>query len=153
MEIVTESSETTKEVIPDSPDSDLEDTQDNSVKKADLDTQDNSVKKADLDTSSIVNINLANNLKKVDTEIHLRIKQRNGKKCISIIEGLNKIPALNKSALQQLVKKFRKTFNCSVTIKEDGKFVELQGDHRNGVQAQLIKLGFCKLEDIKFHGS
>jgi translation initiation factor 1 len=84
-------------------------------------------------------------------EVHLRIKQRNGKKCITIIEGLNKaLP--DKTDLEKLAKKFRKQFSCSVTIKEEGSTIELQGDHRAGIQDDLVKQAICKLEDIKVHG-
>lgn len=98
-------------------------------------------------------VKISDNIEKINTDIHIRIKQRNGRKCISIITGLNKVPNMNKSSLEQLVKKFRKKFSCSVAIKDDGNTVELQGDHRLKIQNELINLGICKSDDIKIHGS
>lgn len=98
------------------------------------------------------------------SEIHIRVKQRNGKKCITLIEGLAKDLDLKK-----ISKALRKTFNTSVSIlKIDDdkgndrgddevmyhKILQLQGDKRKEVNEFLIKYKIWEEPDppIKVHG-
>lgn len=82
--------------------------------------------------------------------IDLRLCQRNGKKCITIVEGLCDS---DKYSLK-LLKKMRKTFNCSASvIKESNKkIIKLSGDQREKVKNLLIDLEIVEKENIIIHG-
>lgn len=61
-------------------------------------------------------------------KIHIRVQQRNGRKCITTIQGLDA-----DLDLKRICKAMKKAFNCngSITIDEEmGEIVQLQGDQR-----------------------
>ena len=89
-------------------------------------------------------------LTKKDNEIHLRIQQRNGRKCITIIEGLNKFNPNNK--IEEVTKELRQKLNCRGTIKENGNIIEFSGDQRNLIKEFLINNKICTEGKIKIHG-
>ena len=69
------------------------------------------------------------------TKIHLRLVQL-GKKCITMIEGLDDDLDLNRIA-----RAMRKHFNCAVAVKkdkDDNIYIQMQGDHRQDITAWLI---------------
>jgi translation initiation factor 1 len=59
-----------------------------------------------------------------------------GGKGVSVITGL----PLNEVALEELATKLKKTCGAGGAVK-DGK-IEIQGDHRDRLVAELIKLGY-----------
>lgn len=63
------------------------------------------------------------------------IKRRFGK-MITLIGGLQQ----NNLALDDITKKLKSALACGGTVK-DGK-IELQGDHKNKIKKELVKLGF-----------
>jgi translation initiation factor 1 len=99
-------------------------------------------------------------------EIHIRIQQRNGKKCITTIQGLDKYFGSNDSDtdlkdlqdlkdLKGMVRKFKKMFSSNGTILVDpdiGQIVQLQGDQRQNVAKFLISQNICTSNNIKIHG-
>lgn len=82
--------------------------------------------------------------------LDIRIRQRNGRKTWTTIEGLDK-DFDQKVILRQL----RKDLACNGTViddKELGEVIQLQGDHRQQVGQFLIKEGIVKRENLKIHG-
>ena len=81
------------------------------------------------------------------SKIHIRIHQRNGKKSITTIEGLE-------SDLDQkrICKAMRKTFNCNgnVTLMKDSEqeVIQLQGDQRENAKNWLIEQEIVSKSDL-----
>merc|ERR1712216_1029958 len=74
--------------------------------------------------------------------IHIRVQQRNGRKSLTTVQGLN--PKINKK------------FNCNGCIVEDpdhGDIVQLQGDQRKQIATFLLEAKISKKALIKVHGS
>jgi translation initiation factor 1 len=72
-----------------------------------------------------------------EKKIHLRTQQRNGKKCITTIQGLDA-----DLDIKRIAKAMRKQFNCNGTIEEHeqyGEIIQLQGDQRDNVIKWLIE--------------
>ena len=71
------------------------------------------------------------------TKVHIRVQQRNGRKCITSIEGLD--DDLDK---KRICKHMRKVFNCNgnvVNDQERGEVIQLQGDQRENVRTFLLE--------------
>jgi translation initiation factor 1 len=69
------------------------------------------------------------------SKIHVRIQQRNGRKCITTIQGLDE-----DLDLHRIMKAMKKAFNCNGSVTEDenmGEIIQLQGDQRNNVKSWL----------------
>jgi len=87
------------------------------------------------------------------TNIHIRIQQRNGRKTLTTIEG---IPT--KFDLKKILKVIKKQFACNGTIVADekaGDVIQLQGDQRNAVKDFLTdkEKGLdIDTKTIKVHG-
>lgn len=82
--------------------------------------------------------------------VHVRIQQRNGRKCLTTIQGLRKDYNYNK-----ILKDFKKEFCCNGTVVQDlelGQVIQLQGDQRKNVSQFLINAGLVKKDKIKIHG-
>ncbi|OHT11846.1 Translation initiation factor SUI1 family protein [Tritrichomonas foetus] len=83
-------------------------------------------------------------------EVHIRIQQRNGKKCLTLVQGLP--PKLN---LKKVMQYFKKNFCCNGTIVEDdaaGRVLQLTGDQRKVIADFLINEKICRKEQVKIHG-
>ena len=68
--------------------------------------------------------------------VHIRVQQRNGKKSITTVSGLDQKLNFNK-----LNKEFQKRWGCNGTVQEDakvGKVIQLQGDMSENVKVFLI---------------
>jgi len=88
--------------------------------------------------------------KLAQNKIHIRIQQRNGRKTITTLQGIEE-----KYDQKKLAKAFKKEFNCNGTIVEDeqyGEVIQLTGDQRNNIQQFLVDVGLCKKEAIVVHG-
>ena len=84
------------------------------------------------------------------TTIHIRVQQRNGRKCITTVQGLPEDIDLKK-----IMKYAKKTFNCNgavITDEEEGKIIQLQGDHRENMKKFIVKENIAEESDIKIHG-
>ena len=82
--------------------------------------------------------------------VHIRIQQRNGKKSITTIQGIDE-----KYDQYKILKVFKKEFACNGSIVENedyGEIIQLQGDQRNNISEFLIEVGICKKNEIKIHG-
>lgn len=84
-------------------------------------------------------------------KIHIRIQQRNGKKCITTISGFEK--DMN---CKQICKHMRKLFCCNGNVDvhaDHGAVIQLQGDHRLLVKDWLIENTIVTDKDhIVIHG-
>nr|ADK79108.1 putative eukaryotic translation initiation factor SUI1 [Catharanthus roseus] len=82
--------------------------------------------------------------------VHIRVQQRNGKKCLTTIQGLKK-----EFSLEKILKDLKKDFCCNGNVVQDkelGKVIQLQGDQRKNVSQFLITAGIVKKDQIKIHG-
>lgn len=71
------------------------------------------------------------------SKVHIRVQQRNGRKCITSIEGLDE--DLDQ---KRICKAMRKLFNCNGNVIDDedrGEVIQLQGDQRDNVRAFLLE--------------
>ena len=83
-------------------------------------------------------------------KIHLRSQARNGKKCITTLQGLN--PELD---LKKMLKTFKKNFSCNGAIRDDkemGQILQLSGDQRLNIKNFLVKEKIVTSENIIIHG-
>jgi translation initiation factor 1 len=86
---------------------------------------------------SLDQINPFSSSSAAEKKIHLRTQQRNGKKCITTIQGLD-----DDLDIKRIAKAMRKQFNCNGSIDEHeqyGLIIQLQGDQRDNVIEWLIK--------------
>jgi translation initiation factor 1 len=94
-------------------------------------------------------VETADNMQLLDT-VHIRIQQRNGKKVITIIQGLDaKIPR------KDLIKKFKTMYACGGHIAQDeefGEVIQLTGDQRLKVRDYLVAYGMVEAHNIEIHG-
>lgn len=82
--------------------------------------------------------------------VHIRLQQRNGRKSLTTIQGLD-----DKLDLAKLTKAFKKEFCCNgcvVENKELGKVIQLQGDQREKVKGFLSDEDIASKKMIKVHG-
>jgi translation initiation factor 1 len=71
------------------------------------------------------------------SKVHIRVQQRNGKKCITTIQGLDE--DLDQ---KRICKHMRRNFNCNgnvVNDEENGDVIQLQGDQRENARAFLLE--------------
>lgn len=82
--------------------------------------------------------------------MHLRLQQRNGRKCITLIEGFP-----SDIDLKKVLRYFKKSFQCNGTIvtDEDNKIMQLTGDRRRQVAQFLEEEQIVPKDSIKVHGS
>ena len=83
-------------------------------------------------------------------KVHLRCQQRNGKKCLTTVQGLS-----SDLELKKILKAFKKTFNCNgaiVTDQELGEVIQLTGDQRDGIRKYLVEKDITEAENITVHG-
>merc|ERR1712038_432945 len=77
--------------------------------------------------------------------IHIRIQQRNGRKTLTTVQGINA-----KFDLKKLVRACKKEFACNGTVvehKEHGEVLQFQGDQRNNIRSFLLKLALASEEN------
>ncbi|GMY31256.1 protein translation factor SUI1 homolog [Fagus crenata] len=82
--------------------------------------------------------------------VHIRIQQRNGKKCLTTVQGLKEDFSYDK-----ILKDIKKQFCCNGNVVQDkvlGKIIQLQGDQRKNVSQFLVQAGIVQKERIKIHG-
>jgi len=91
----------------------------------------------------------------LNLEIHIKVQQRNGRKCWTFVEGLDKITPppntdINKF-MEQITRTFKKGFNCAATI-QPGNIIQMSGDHRYKLKDYLINNKIVNEDQIKIHG-
>lgn len=83
--------------------------------------------------------------------IHIRVQQRNGRKCITTVQGLHQDLDLKK-----ILKALKKQECCNGTVVEDeemGAVLQLQGDQRDSVAKFLTEMEIVEAAKIKKHGA
>ncbi|EPR59411.1 putative translation initiation factor SUI1 [Toxoplasma gondii TgCatPRC2] len=83
--------------------------------------------------------------------IHIRNQQRNGRKSVTTVQGLDKSLDLKK-----MVRALKKQFSCNGTVIEDpehGSIIQLQGDQRHAVKEFLEREAICSVDQIRIHGA
>jgi translation initiation factor 1 len=83
-------------------------------------------------------------------EVHIRIQQRNGRKSLTLVQGLPE-----KLNVKKVLQYFKHAFCCNGTIVDDsswGKILQLQGDQRKNIADFLVAEKICEKDKIKVHG-
>ncbi|CAM9435854.1 unnamed protein product, partial [Heterosigma akashiwo] len=85
------------------------------------------------------------------SKVHVRVQQRNGRKCISLIEGL-----ADDLDLKKILKAMKKNFSCNGAITRDeetgGDVIQLSGDQRTNVKDFLEDNEIIHKGQIVLHG-
>lgn len=82
--------------------------------------------------------------------VHIRLQQRNGRKSLTIVHGLDELIDFEK-----VIKLFKKDFCCNGCIVKDtqlGRVIQLQGDQRENVKRFLIEEEISSVRFITVHG-
>lgn len=83
--------------------------------------------------------------------VHVRVQQRNGRKCITTVAGL-----ADDLDIKRICKAFRKNFSCNGALQKDeetnGDVIQLSGDQRTQVMDFLVDQEICHKEEIVLHG-
>mmetsp|Transcript_35036 Transcript_35036/g.89524 ORF Transcript_35036/g.89524 Transcript_35036/m.89524 type:complete len:115 (+) Transcript_35036:775-1119(+) len=88
--------------------------------------------------------------KKSKNLCHIRLQQRNGRKSLTIIQGLNE-----KLNIEKIIKALKKEFCCNGCILCDvnlGKIIQLQGDQRENVIKFFLEQEIVSKKNFKIHG-
>lgn len=67
-----------------------------------------------------------------EEKIHVRVQQRNGRKCITTVAGL-----ADDLDIKRICKAFKKNFSCNGAVQADedaGEVIQLSGDQRTNVK-------------------
>ena len=83
--------------------------------------------------------------------VHINVKQRNGRKCITTISGIS-----YKMDLHKIIRYLKKSINTNgavIQTNDFGDIIQLQGDVRNEVYTRLIDWNIVDKEDIRIHGA
>ena len=83
--------------------------------------------------------------------MHIRVKKRNGRKCITTIENLDVLEVEMKN-WKNLFKFLKKTLCCNGALHEEDKSIVLSGDQREKIRKYFVDKKLCKDENIKIHG-
>lgn len=84
------------------------------------------------------------------SKIHVRVQQRNGRKCITTIQGL-----ADDLDAKKITRALKKTFQCNGTVNMDselGEIIQLSGDQRKNVREFLVDQEVCHEDQIVIHG-
>ena len=87
---------------------------------------------------------------KDNSKIHVRVQQRNGRKCITTIQGL-----ADDLDVKRITRALKKTFQCNGSIVNDvelGEIVQLSGDQRSNVRDFFVSQEICHDDQIVIHG-
>jgi len=82
--------------------------------------------------------------------VHIRIQQRNGKKCLTLISGI-----ADDLDLHKIMRYLKKMYNTNGNVLSDpqyGEIIQLQGDQRKNVHDALIEWKIAEKNDIRVHG-
>lgn len=89
----------------------------------------------------------------VKNKYHIRIQQRNGRKCITTLDGLE-----DDLDLKRICRAMREAFSCNgnVAEKDDGsEVIQLQGDQRENIKKWLLEQEIIlknEIDRIVVHG-
>ena len=85
-----------------------------------------------------------------NTKVHVRVQQRNGRKCITTIQGL-----ADDLDVKRICKAFKKNFQCNGAVTKDsemGEIIQLSGDQRTNVNSFLVDQEICLKSQVVIHG-
>ncbi len=85
-----------------------------------------------------------------EEKVHVRVQQRNGRKCITTVAGLT-----DDLDIKRICKAFKKNFSCNGAVQkdeEDKEVIQLQGDQRTNVKDFLVDQEICTPDVIVLHG-
>ena len=77
-------------------------------------------------------------------KVHIRIQQRNGRKCQTLVQGLTD------ANLNAICKEWRNIFHANGSI--DGEVIIMQGDHRMAAKKWIVDNKLSDEENIIIHG-
>ena len=83
-------------------------------------------------------------------KVHVRVQQRNGRKCITTVAGL-----ADDLDIKRICKAFKKNFSCNGAVQkdeEDKEVIQLSGDQRTNVKEFLVDQEICHSDTIVLHG-
>ena len=84
-------------------------------------------------------------------KVHVRVQQRNGRKCITTVAGL-----ADDLDIKRICKAFKKNFSCNGAVQNDedtgGEVIQLSGDQRTNVKEFLEDQEICHSDEIVLHG-
>ena len=83
-------------------------------------------------------------------KVHIRVQQRNGRKCITTVQGL-----AEDLDIKRICKAFKKNFQCNGAVTKDselGEIIQLSGDQRTNVNSFLVDQEICMKSQIVIHG-
>eukprot|EP00970_Alexandrium_tamarense_P012491 scaffold2931_cov204-Alexandrium_tamarense.AAC.20 len=83
-------------------------------------------------------------------KVHVRVQQRNGRKCITTVAGL-----ADDLDVKRICKAFKKNFSCNGALQkdeEDKEVIQLSGDQRTNVKEFLVDQEICHSDAIVLHG-
>ena len=82
--------------------------------------------------------------------VHIRIQQRNGRKCLTTIQGL--ATDLDLKKILRFVKKAYSTNGTIIVDPEMGEVMQVQGDQRKNIYEALVEWKICEKGLVKVHG-
>jgi len=85
-----------------------------------------------------------------EEKVHVRVQQRNGRKCITTVAGL-----ADDLDIKRICKAFKKNFSCNGAVQKDeevGEVIQLSGDQRTNVKEFLVDQEICHAENVVLHG-
>mmetsp|Transcript_8287 Transcript_8287/g.11172 ORF Transcript_8287/g.11172 Transcript_8287/m.11172 type:complete len:110 (-) Transcript_8287:73-402(-) len=83
-------------------------------------------------------------------KVHVRVQQRNGRKCITTVAGL-----ADDLDIKRICKAFKKNFSCNGAVQKDeesGEVIQLSGDQRTNVKEFLVDQEICHGDAVVLHG-
>ena len=83
-------------------------------------------------------------------KVHVRVQQRNGRKCITTVAGL-----ADDLDIKRICKAFKKNFSCNGAVQkceETGEVIQLSGDQRTNVKEFLVDQEICHSDAVVLHG-
>lgn len=85
-----------------------------------------------------------------EDKVHVRVQQRNGRKCITTVAGL-----ADDLDVKRICKAFKKNFSCNGAVQKDeeaGEVIQLSGDQRTNVKSFLVDQEISHAENVVLHG-
>ena len=85
-----------------------------------------------------------------NNKIHIRMQQRNGRKCITTVQGL-----ASDLDLPKIAKALKKTFKCNGSVSTDiemGEILQLSGDQRTHIRDFFVDQEVCHEDQLVIHG-
>lgn len=83
--------------------------------------------------------------------VHIRVQQRNGRKCMTLIHGL-----ADDLDLKKIIRYLKKVYSTNGHVTTDstyGDIIQLQGDQRRNVYDAFIEWKVCEKNQLTVHGS